>query len=316
MFRLIPYTAEERQCWNDAVDQARNGTFLLKREYMDYHADRFTDRSIIIKDDKDKTVALFAAAVPAGHEDGDTVTAHAGLTYGGLIMSPRLGVPQVLEIMQNISSYFRGMGYKQLVYRAVPHIFHRLPAEDDVYALFHEGARLTGCMISSSIRRGQPRDITDMTRRNIQRAVRDGVIVSEDTDWAGFHAMLSDALAERHGVTPVHTLEELIKLASRFPENIKLKTARDRSGELLAGAVLYITDTCTHTQYISSTERGRHMRAVDLLLDTVIRQAQTEWVDLGTSCLDGGHILNTGLINQKYGFGLRGTTYSTYTLDL
>lgn len=316
MFRVLTYTPELQQGWDKAVSEARNGTFLFMRRYMDYHADRFTDRSLIITDENGEIRALFAAAVRRGDETGDTVTAHAGLTYGGLIMSPRLYVPQILEIMGLVAEHYRSMGYKRLVYRAVPHIFHRLPAEDDVYALFRMGGRLTGCMLSSSIRSGQPRKLSENARRGVRRAVSEGVCITLDDDWEGFHAMLTDNLAERHDAVPVHSLEELKMLALSFPDNIKMITARSREGELLAGTVLYITDTCTHTQYIASTETGRIMRAVSLLLDSVINQAQTEWVDLGTSCLDGGRILNEGLIRQKYGFGLRGTAFCTYTLDL
>ena len=44
---LSRYTPAHRLTWNDFVRQSRNGTFLLEREYMEYHADRFADHSLL-----------------------------------------------------------------------------------------------------------------------------------------------------------------------------------------------------------------------------------------------------------------------------
>ena len=37
------YTAGQQAEWDSFVDISRNGTFLHKRGYMDYHAHRFAD---------------------------------------------------------------------------------------------------------------------------------------------------------------------------------------------------------------------------------------------------------------------------------
>ena len=79
------YTPTLKDEWDHVVDSSRNGTFMLKRDYMDYHADRFEDMSLIIRDHKGRVLALMAAAVPYA-SDKDLITAHPGLTYGGLIV--------------------------------------------------------------------------------------------------------------------------------------------------------------------------------------------------------------------------------------
>ena len=43
MFEIRRYTPADQQEWDRYVDGARNATFLFKRGYMDYHADRFKD---------------------------------------------------------------------------------------------------------------------------------------------------------------------------------------------------------------------------------------------------------------------------------
>ena len=47
MIEIHRYTAAYHRDWNDFVSESSNGTFLFLREYMEYHADRFTDYSLL-----------------------------------------------------------------------------------------------------------------------------------------------------------------------------------------------------------------------------------------------------------------------------
>ena len=50
MIEIHRYTAAYHRDWNDFVSESSNGTFLFLREYMEYHADRFTDYSLLVYD--------------------------------------------------------------------------------------------------------------------------------------------------------------------------------------------------------------------------------------------------------------------------
>ena len=45
--------ASMRRAWDDFVRSSRNGTFLFERAYMEYHADRFKDHSLVISNERD-----------------------------------------------------------------------------------------------------------------------------------------------------------------------------------------------------------------------------------------------------------------------
>ena len=77
-----PYQPHLKPEWDLVVEQSRNGTFLHRRDYMDYHADRFEDMSLIARDDSGRIIAVMPA-----HRCGDTITSHGGLTYGGWLMT-------------------------------------------------------------------------------------------------------------------------------------------------------------------------------------------------------------------------------------
>ena len=48
MFEVKQYTQKQIQEWNEFIGDSRQGTFLFNRYYMDYHADRFQDASLMI----------------------------------------------------------------------------------------------------------------------------------------------------------------------------------------------------------------------------------------------------------------------------
>ena len=41
------YKSADKTLWDDFLIGARNATFLFYRDYMDYHADRFKDASLL-----------------------------------------------------------------------------------------------------------------------------------------------------------------------------------------------------------------------------------------------------------------------------
>lgn len=79
---MTRYTPDLRAVWDAAVDNARNGTFLFRRDYLEYHADRFPDCSYLFTQ-KGKVLALLPA-----HRREAMLCSHQGLTYGGLVLAP------------------------------------------------------------------------------------------------------------------------------------------------------------------------------------------------------------------------------------
>jgi hypothetical protein len=311
------YTADRNKTWDDFVAASRNATFLLRRGYMDYHSDRFTDRSLMIyrsDGDRRRLIALFAAC------DGNEgeICAHAGLTYGGLVMSDASDGAEILEVIRGIISFYRCAGYRIMRYKAVPHIYHSRPAEEDIYALFRCGARLSECNLSSTIDLRSPIAFNENSRRNMRRALRSGVTIAESRDFEVYWQVLENLLDSRYGTKPVHSAAEIAMLASRFPRNIRLFVALNTTGTVIAGTVIYVTEACVHAQYIAASPEGKSLGALPLLFDTVIGRhcGHARYFDFGTSNEDHGRYLNEGLIMQKNGMGGRGVTYNTYVIDL
>lgn len=314
MIEIRQYKDADAALWDKAVLEARNGTFLLSRPYMDYHRSRFRDASLMIYADSRLAALLPAAVIPG---DDSTVASHPGLTYGGLILADSTTAEQTLDIVGAVAVHYKAQGFRQLLYSPVPHIYHRLPSEDDIYALWRHGARLERVNLSSAFRTDRrPRPDTN-TLRNIRRGSAAGLICREGTadDLPEFHALLTECLADRHNAEPVHSLDELQLLAARFPDNIRLYLAT-AAGAAVAAVLAYITPQVTHTQYIATNAAGRDMRALPVLFEYMIGNCNSDYFDFGTSNEDGGHFLNAGLMRQKRGEGGRPVIYPSYILPL
>ena len=136
-------------------------------------------------------------------------------------------------------------------------------------------------------------------------------------DFAVFWKVLDDNLQERHHVHPVHTLQEIELLHSRFPDNIVQYNAYYQ-GEVVAGMTFYISKNMIHSQYCSSNDIGKKLGAVDTIYDKVMHQdyADYKYLDFGRSTEGIGDVLNEGLIAQKEGFGGRGVIYDTYEWEI
>ncbi len=315
--RIVRYCSERKGEWDDFVSRAKNATFLFLRDYMDYHSDRFDDCSLMLYD-ADRLCALFPANF---FVDEGVVASHAGLTYGGLLLLPDAHAADVLRMMSDIAAWYKDrLSAQSLIYKPLPYIYAVVPAEEDLYALFRLGASLKGRSISTVVEGGAALPLSKLRRRGVALARKSGLKVvfssSEDV-YADFWDVLSEVLFERHSCRPVHSLEEILLLRSRFPDNIKLYVAY-RDAELLAGVVVYETSRVAHFQYIASSSEGRSVGALDMLISYLIDEVYCDksFVDFGISTEQGGRLLNEGLLSQKEGFGGRAVVYDCYELVL
>lgn len=311
---IIKYTADKAEEWNSFVEKSKNGTFLIDRRYMDYHSDRFSDFSLMFYDDKERLCGLLPA-----NRINDTIYSHQGLTYGSLITNDKISATTVLSCFSSMLEYLKSNGIEKIIYKAIPYIYHKQPAEEDLYALFTVcNARLIKRDISSAIPLSHPLRFIESRRSGIRKAEREGLNVVETSSFKHFWNILETNLMAKHGVKPVHSLQEIELLKSRFPNNIKLFVVT-KEDKPIGGTLLYLTTNVVHTQYISASEEGKHCGAIDILFDRIIHSdliSNYQYLDFGKSNENDCYILNDKLLFQKEGFGGRAVCYDTYEVTI
>lgn len=303
---VLRYSPELKEEWNCLVGESRNGLFLFNRNYMDYHSDRFDDFSAIARVDG-KTVAVFPACI-----DGATgeVSSHAGLTFGGVVMRRDLRGTVALSVIDSLIDALRAWGATKLTVKLLPPHLATYPSAEDHYAFWKRGMALVRRDLSTILPLGHALSFNSSKRQAITKAQRAGLVV-EVGSVPPFHVLLSEVLGWRHETKPVHSLDELETLMQAFPQQILLRSVQ-RDGVMMAGALVYRFDTTWHTQYLASSEAGRAVGALDLIIGSAIAEASesgARWFSFGTSTTDAGQTLNDGLLWQKESFGGRSVTH-------
>ena len=312
MFTIVRYTPAYHDVWNRYVAKARNATFLFYREYMDYHSDRFHDHSLLFY------VGNHLHSVMPAHEVGELFCSHRGLTYGGLLMDVDVTTADVLVLFEQLNEYLREQGFRKVLYRSIPWVYHRLPAEEDLYAMFWKcKARLQQRMSGTVIFVDEHRRWRKDHRRRLKQAQTAGVRVERDASLAEFWPILNDNLQRKFQAQSVHTLEEIQLLKSRFPDQIIQYNAY-LDNQIVGGITFYLMGHVLHGQYSGTNDIGKQAGAMEAIYDQVLQRdyPHIRYLDFGTSNEQGGLVLNEGLIAHKEGYGGRTVCYDTYEWTL
>ncbi|MGE4511233.1 MAG: GNAT family N-acetyltransferase [Sulfurimonadaceae bacterium] len=310
--RIVKYTIAHKNIWNEFIKNSKNSHFFFQRDYMEYHSDRFDDFSLMVFDQTDKLIALLPANIKE-----NILYSHQGLTFGGFLVDDKMKTETMLEVFETLKRFLKEQNIEKIVYKCIPYIYHVKPSEEDRYALFRNDAKLIRRDVTSTI------DLTEQVRYSkgrkwtINKAKKESIETIESDDYEIFWELLTNVLESNHEAKPVHTLEEIKKLANLFPKNIKLFLAK-KDEKIISGAFIYENQNIVHTQYLANSEEGRELGALDLLIDYLIKDIykNKKYFDFGISNEDAGRSLNTGLIAQKEGFGARAVVHDFYELEI
>ncbi|MCP3982077.1 MAG: GNAT family N-acetyltransferase [bacterium] len=306
------YTPARKAEWDEFIRRSKNGTFLFLRDYMDYHEDRFRDHSLMVRDARGRLLALLPA-----HENGKRLCSHEGLTYGGFVSDDSMKALKMVAVFAESLSYLKQHDFESVTYRTIPHIYHRAPAQEDLYALLLSDAELYSRVVISAVPGHHRLPFQELRRRGSKKASNLGVTVGASEDFDSYWKILGDVLAETYDAKPVHALGEIRLLHDRFPDNVKLYAA-DLDGEMVGGVVVYDTARVARAQYIAASEAGKKCNALDRVFDYLLNQEFRDkpFFEFGTSQVPDSDNLNRGLIEQKEGFGARTVVYDYYRIDL
>lgn len=307
-FSVKRYTAKDKFLWQQFMETSKNATFLFQRDFMEYHADRFTDHSLLVLK-KGKPVAL----LPANIAD-NTLYSHQGLTYGGLILHKKVKLKEVAAIFSSVLQFLNEKGIETLQIKMLPKIYNRLPADELDYLLFIASAERVRADVLSVIDNKNPLRIATNRLEGVKKAQKQGLRIVEENDFKGFwEKILTPNLALRHQALPVHSLGEITDLASKFPINIvQFNVYKDN--EIVGGATIFETEAVAHVQYISANADKQQLGTLDFLFEYLIteRFRNKRYFDFGTSNENHGKNINEGLLYWKECFGARSIVQSFY----
>jgi len=311
MIEVKKYSKEHKTQWDSFLFESKNSTFLFNRDFIDYHADRFNDYSLIIFDDK-----KISALIPANIDISGIVQSHQGLTYGGFVFKRDSGLNEVLRYIHAALKYLFENGINTLKYKSLPKFYTTIGSDEVDYALFLINAKLYRRDTALVINLKDKLEYQKRRVRAINKAKKLGIIIAIDSFKEFWHEILTPNLMDRFGVKPVHSLYEIESLAKHFPQNIRQFNAYF-NGRLVAGSTIFETKNVAHAQYISASEEGRKIGGIDYLFSFLIENTffDKNYFDFGISNEDQGRRLNHGLLDWKEGFGGRTFSHDFYEIE-
>jgi hypothetical protein len=303
------YTYEDELEWDHFIIKSRNGTFLHMRSYLGYHSDRFPDASLMLYV-RGRLIALLPATALES-----VLYSHRGLTYGGLIVGRDFHATDAIPTFKAIVNWALTKELTSLIYKPSPHIYHKMPAEEDLYAINCAGGRLVRRDLSTALLLSDRYSYSKGRKAAIKKALSGSIKVKVSEDYESFMTIEARHLADKHGVLPVHNASEIKLLADSFPANIKL-TAAFEDHYMLGGVLTYTTNVVCHAQYIGATIEGKKMGALDACIHNILNSmpAGVRWFDFGISTTDEGRQLDEALLGNKESWGGRSIMYDQYEM--
>ncbi|WP_167342222.1 GNAT family N-acetyltransferase [Nonlabens sp. SY33080] len=292
------YSSDDATSWNKFIDSSLNGTFILKRSFMEYHEDRFKDYSLMVY--RSQTLI----AVLPGNRVGDKWYSHQGLTYGGIILDHELSKDVLNQVMNQTVSYLISNEIKDIYIKQPFNSYSQINRfiNEAIESIdFQPFKRVNNAYLELNV------DLSISSKRTA--GYRNGnwnhLIFQENDNWGEFwNQVLVPLLQHKYAASPVHSIQEIEELKSKFPEEIRLYTVSNQEG-IIAGVVIFIKGNIARAQYMASTIEARSLRAMDFLyLETieVLRQCNITKYDLGAVDDPNGGI-NKGLAKNKKEMG-------------
>lgn len=314
MITVKRYEDSDRKKWDEFCKNSKNPLFMFERNFMEYHKDRFVDHSLLFFD-KEELITILPM-----NENEEKLYSHAGLTYGGFITNTKMKQSVMNECMDALIDYARFNKFSAILYKAIPHIYHEQPAEEDRYSMFRCKAQIVKIEPTTVVNLKEPLKMSKGRKAQISRAKREGVIVKEVYEKEGFYTFMNlenSVLDKYHNTRAVHSGEEMFLLYSYFKKNIHLYGAF-LEDEMIAGAIVYEYGQMVHTTYMAASDIARKIGALDLTIVTMMEKFKESklWFDFGISTENGGRYMNEGLIAQKEGFGGRTNIYDTWIINV
>lgn len=312
--------------WNDFVEnKTRNGTFLHTRKFFRHNsANQESDSSLIFQ--KNSNIICVLPAVLQNIKGRAIWNSHAYSTYGGFVVSNKLGVQEAIEIIDLTIRIAKEKSFDEIVVRNPFRIFNSIPTDETDYAMWLRGFQISrrDVEIALPLAGFNAQTIDSLydgnTRNAVRQAERAGIEVKITEDYPRFWEILAQNLSEKHEAKPTHTLEQFQLLESLVGKDKVKFFGAYLENKLIAGVVLFVVNKqAVHAQYIAGLQEFQRIRPINLLIHQISVWAVENgfrYFNLGMTNEPDGSGINSGLCKFKEGFGGRSVLRETMRLVL
>ena len=241
MITIEKYNSEALQEWDQFISNSNNGTIFQKQQFINYHITRqFVDHSLVIKKNNN-----IVAVLPAAICD-NILYSHPGSSYGGLVLSASVDFQTIQDIICTIDEYCYSQKFKSLFLINSPSVYQKKIDQSLNYLLNWNNYKSKEVYISHVVDLGNASTLLGLLKKRKRRYINNNTELNslsfdESNNFDAFYEILL-ASKKKYQTKPTHSLEELYKLQTLFPEEIKLIETR-KEGEIIGGSLLFFANT-------------------------------------------------------------------------
>jgi hypothetical protein len=233
------------------------------------------------------------------------------------VLSKSAKLLYTFEAFKALLAFLNAKAISTLELRNIPTFYNTMPSDELSYFLFKANATLIKRDALMVIDTPNKIKFQKNRREGINKAKRNGLTIAVDDNFEGFWTeILIPNLQKKHGIAPVHSLEEIQLLAAKFPDHIKQVNVY-KDNVIVAGTTLFLTKTTIHPQYVSGNSDKNAYGSLDLAYDYIINHfdSSKRYFDFNISSEQNGEALNSGLIFWKESCGARTYVADNYLID-
>ncbi len=312
-YKVERYAPSKAFEWNEFVSKSKNATFLFHRDFMEYHKDRFEDFSLMVyKNEKLKGI------FPANRTE-NTISSHQGLTYGGLLLLKDINFKEVEEMFESLLAHLKANDIDELLLKSMPSSYASSASNELSYLMLRVNSELYRRDIEMMIDYSLPLRLHKTKLKHFNKTKSFEFEIKEAYECDNFwNHVLVPKLKDKYDSNPVHTLEEIQFLKSKFPKNIHQYDVYFE-GEIIAGITLFETEQVVKSQYGATTLKGEELRALEYLFIHLIYKYQKKgkrFFSMGTVNELNEMGYSAGLLKQKEELGCSVYLQDFYRLTL
>lgn len=309
---ILKYEINLKKSWDTFIDESDVSSFLLKRDFIEYHSHIYEECSLLVKNGEELILIIPACRI------GDKFSSFHFLTYGGFILPRKNHDIQILKsvFVEVIKFIKEELNLKYIVVKRIPFFYYKNPNEDDLFFFTQLDFKVIYKDLSSVMKIDY--DLFPQKKSyNHRKAIRDGLIMSISNTSERILDMMNTNL-KKYGKQAVHNFSELDDLKVKFQKEIMFFEVReDKSDLLYGGCVLFIVNKAVHIQYMASTDLGRKKRVVDFIIGELLNiYVDYDYLDYGISTESQGSYLNSSLFNAKRELGFGSACYEIYEKEI
>ena len=325
MIEILKYENNFFNEWDNFIDQSNNGTIFHKQQFLSYHIDRkFQDFSLLFKK-RSKIIAVFPAAIQV-EGSKKILFSHPGASFGGIVYQ-NLSFEDCWTIIELIEQVALENQLDDIFIIQPPNIFSKYQNNEIAdYCLRRKKYNTKENYLSSVLllEDNVNNQLKNIARnKNRSEGYYDNLIVKNKlhfewvTNFDDFYPILVKN-KEKHNAKPTHSLEELEKLQSLFPNEI-LQLMLYHNKKPIGGMTIFrANQNCVIIFYSMFDYAYSAMQPIILLMQYIIRWSKKNKItviDYGISHQpneDDSLALNKSLVKFKEELGCFASIRNTY----